>query len=846
MTTADKSIAKALGAKCDVCPLKNQPFVAPWNINHGEILFIGEAPGTQEAIEGIPFVGPSGQLLDKVIERAGHDPLWTARTNACLCKPFKLEDGSVTPPDAALEACFPALSATLESFPGQVVVPLGAVAMEAVDNFIGGDRSGGILSRRGVWCKGVHDGGERGFEEFHYLPTLHPAFVLRAPGHIQKLIDDVHKAYLGPYARRQFLDVDYTIVEDFEQLKEMILDLKSKPLVSFDVESEHLQWYDTPDKRAANVLCLVFAGEIDRAYIVPDATLAQPRSLEFLQMFFDTTAVLCHNGKFDQSIALARLGLRVTLGDDTMLAHYVTNEGKSGHGLKELAQVEFQLPDYEEELLVPIFAKHGMNRTNRNYNVVPRAILYKYAAIDGVVTLALYEVLKQRLIEEDQFDWPYRNLLIRASNALAQVEVNGIPIDYEYLVKVEDVLIHDVERRANDIRLIIEPLIDPTKHERLLRLMRQSKGKKFNPGSNDQMHIALYDLLGLKLKRQPMKPTSTNTSEECLNILLESYPDNTFMRAVIDYRHTKVMLDTYVTKLLQLADDNEVVHVSYNINGTETGRLSANDSLHGIPRPERESVPKRERYGAMIRGAFRAPPGYKLIAADYAQAELCCFADETQEPFLLKAYNDGLDVHNETVKIMCKTMGIEYSEEWKESAHGKEIRTLAKNVNFGGLLYLGGPAAIAAMTGLDKALVKQVMDYYFDKLAVARDWQLQQFRFAKKNGYVVNRFGRKRRFLLQTMHNIDEIRKASVNAVIQGDASDLTLLSVCELVERGIIVVHTVHDSIIILERNELAMYTAAIVKQVMERLGSKWFPSIPWQVDIEIGDYWYAKRPKL
>lgn len=848
MTTVNIDVTpKFVGADCKNCPLFEMPFVEPWNIETGTILFVGEAPGIQELQEGIPFVGASGALLDKVIERTGHDPMSIAKTNACLCRPHRLADGSITPPLDALQCCQGALETVLSSFSGQTVVTLGATATAALDAFSDDNHEGGILVRRGVWQTAAIDKPESNFNSdlgfafdikvLKYLPTLHPAFVLRSPGYIQKLIDDVDKAYQGPDKKHKFLETPYIVVGDFEMLKEMIVDLKKAPLVSFDIETEYLQWYDTPTKPGAKVLCLVFAGALDFVYIIPDTTLAQPRVLEFLQMFFDAKPVLAHNGKFDVTVCKAKLDLSITLCDDTLLAHYTTQEGKGGHGLKELAQETFQIEDYEEQYLAPIFKEHKMNRDNRNYGVIPRDVLYSYAAVDAVVTLALYPILKERIEIDDQFEYPYRNVLMRASNALGIVELNGIPIDRPYLEKVHKIVKDDVERLTDALKAF--------------------SGMDLNPNSPKQISKVLYENFKLTLHRQPIKPTSTNTGDECLNILMERVQTfdmivQEFLFALIEFRRVEKIRSTYVSKLLEIADTNDRVHVSFLLHGTETGRLSASDSLHGIPRPESEYLPdstKRDpltMYGAMIRGAFIAPEGHKLVILDYSQAEMRCFADESQDPYLLNAYNSGLDVHNQTVKSMCKFMGINYATLDKNSAQYKEIRTKAKNINFGTLVYLGGAKAVGGMAGLDPVLVQLVMDDVLPHMPVAQQWQKTQFRFAKRNGFVKNRFGRKRRFLLQTMNNIDEIRKASVNAVIQGDASDLTLLSVCEMVEIGIKVVHTVHDSIIALVPENEAEYTATVMKTIMERIGAKWFPSIPWVADVEIENSWYSKRPNL
>jgi DNA polymerase I-like protein with 3'-5' exonuclease and polymerase domains len=179
------------------------------------------------------------------------------------------------------------------------------------------------------------------------------------------------------------------------------------------------------------------------------------------------------------------------------------------------------------------------------------------------------------------------------------------------------------------------------------------------------------------------------------------------------------------------------------------------------------------------------------------------------------------------------------------------FRQIAKQVNFGGLVYLGGPQGIAAMLHgygieISPGQLKPVLEDYKRKMPTAIAWQNEQFRKAKRDGYVQSRLGRKRRFYLIHAENLEEIRKASVNAPIQSVASDLNVLAAWEIFFRhGIIVVHMVHDSIIAEVPKEVAEWAARIVKQTMEAVASRVYPEIPWVADVDIVDRLYYNRPE-
>lgn len=863
-------LQKAPYADCDNCPLQKGVCV-PSAVGSDAIklIIVGEAPGYNEAKTGVPFVGASGQMLDYLLELVEINREETLITNAVLCR----LDENQTPSASALQACQERLQREIDQYPDAQIVTLGRSPYSALKADYG-KVDDGILKARGQWHYST--GGRE------FLATLHPAFVSRSPGYFTQLRNDF--LALTVDRSRNWLETEYTIVNKENDRFPMMLAIDSNQHFAFDVETNGL------DPHNADLLCLAVAIDDEHAYIFDKDSVIHFR--KSLQAYFKANHPIAHNGKFDCHV-LARYGLDINLADDTMLAHYALDEMKGTHGLKSLASTYLGVQDYEQELVDKHFK--AQDREKRDYSIIPQNELYQYVAIDACVTLALNNKL-QPLIDDDNVRQAY-NILIDASNAIQLSERKGIKVDRPYLklvlANLTDAITENVDKvqfaasgYAVDYIEAMPPVeswrnpdpswIKSTKrksaYDQYLAVLNQvaygdEDHKGVNLGSWRQMQVLLYDILKLTHQKKvgfKTKPRSTNA--EALDAL--SPLNHPFVKVLQEFRRLDKIRSTYVEPLLRLADKNDRVHINFLLHGTETGRLSASDSLHGIPRPS-------DIWGQAIRGSFIADKGKKLIIADYSQAELKIFAALSGETFLLDAFNRGEDIHGLTTKLLFENDPIvklaQYDgNDWywldadlaaigitQQAAKNrwKELRTIAKNVNFGGLVYLGGASGISAMiraqTGKDipDSQVRPVLTQLQLKMPKARLWQKEQFRFAKHNGYVQSRFGNKRRFPIIDGYNnelMNEIEKASVNAPIQNAASQLTLLSAIELSHYQCDVLHLVHDSLIIEVDATMVDTMKPIIENVMVSQGNDHFPEVAWKVDIEDSDRWYQDRPEF
>jgi uracil-DNA glycosylase family 4 len=834
---------KASFAKCSECPLKDRPFVPsyvpdPSNVN---IILIGEAPGQQEVTRGIPFVGDSGKLLGRIFDEIELDGAQIMRTNACLCRPRNND----APAPAALAACQERLAHELSRYPSAVLVTLGTSATAALDALSGHVTKGRMLQRRGdILDRAIHDPATPASPpvSMQSVATIHPAYVLRAPQNKPLLHADLLKVKrLAANEPIYQFDVDavrYSVWtrETADRCRAYLERAPANALVAIDTESEHLQWYDGVARPKARLLLLQVAIEADRAILIPYNVLRWRPFRYWFEEWIVNKRTIMHNAKYDMHVLETNDIAMPPVYHDTLIGQYALIENARGqYGLKHLADVYLNTGDYDYEI-TKMFG--NLTKEERNYANLPPDVLYKYGAIDVCATWQLHR--EQRANPAwHTVDTLFDTILMRYVNVFLRVERNGIPIDVEQLARFKHECAAALDTKQHELRTLAQSY----------GFVQNPKHKPLTQDSHQQLSHIVYDLLGLKhIKPLGFKTKPRSTNEEALDAL----PDHAFIRLIKEARRLGKMLNTYVANIEKMLQPNGRISPNFNIHGAETGRFSCNNALHSIPRPE-------DRLAIELLKCFAARPGRVLIKADYSQAELRVFAAESNEPFFIEAYNRGDDVHHNTA-LMLGDLGARYAElkriaqthddpqKRDEAANAaKEIRTIAKNVNFGGIVYLGGASGIAQMIPGGKVTKEQIaplLREYDAKIPVARQYQRDQFAHALKHGYVQTRFGRRRRFGVITDQNAEEVRKASVNAPIQSSAGDLMNLAICELVETyQMCVVFQLHDAVFVETTQEQADHDADLVARVMLDVARRAFPEVAWGCEVEVLPAFYASK---
>lgn len=779
-------MAKAPCALCEGCPLFEQPFVPTKFVDNPDVIFVGEAPGAEEVRKGEPFVGQSGKLMDKVCEVTNQDFSRAVKMNVVSCRPPQNRE----PTEEEVARCRPRLEAELASIEQVKVVALGKTATSV----FAGDVS---KPRRGLWVK---------WRNKDVLPTWHPAYVLRKPSEAMTLIRDVIKGYSGPVTSELAKPPRVIVIDTIEKLKYELSKISTTAWIAFDIETDGLQYWDSKTQRADAVLMLALCYDTNFSLIITDEVLYDmPSALPIINAFSvkHKDYLVAHNGKFD-SVFLRSIGIEMHASFDTMLAHYTLDETPGTHGLKELASEYFGVPDYESQ-----FVKKYLKSKNDGYSKIPFEHLAQYAAWDVACTLALREEFEQQLRTAKMYEWPFKNLLMRASRNLTDVEYKGMLIDSAYLEVWGEKMQKEMDELTAELRRI-------------------SGRPTLNPNAPLQISEVIYDQLRLPVpKSHRIKPRST--AKEVLAHIKGMHP---FVDRLIEYRRISKLKGSYVDNLLGYVGLDGYVHATFKLMGTETGRLAVEKpALQTIPRPW-------DYYGKVIRGAFIAPDEddsdpYVLLVADYSQAELRGLAHFSQDPFLLKVYREHRDLHDEGCNALFGTV-----EEVGDATLWEELRVRIKMFNFA-WVYGGNEYSFAEDQGLPLAEARAFVRKYEANMPVAVAWKKQQLEHVRQHGYVDTPFGRRRRFALITSENLDEVRKAAVNAPIQGTASDLNLLAACELNEQGFDVCLLVHDSILVRVRKSEAEAASERIEETMIAVGNKYLGSVPWKADTKMGIRW-------
>lgn len=719
MENIKQTSAKAEGALCHLCPYIGQAFVPADGPAKADKAIVGIAPHTQEVRKGIPFIGPSGKLLDAALGHADLDRLEILVTNLVMCKPR----GTTDPDPKAVKCCLPRLKLELDNAEVKTVMTMGRTPR---DYILPQQAQKGINTTRGIWARSD-------YLEREVLPTLHPAFILRgASAAFIDVLNDVEK-FGQPIVRVP--EVEYDILSTHEELANVLSLLACYDGdIVIDLETSNINMKDSTPNMWWNgyILCLSICWEAGYATVIDEKLFNSRKTLKMLKPFLERPkGFVGHNLKFDALYLLRYYNgdLNIRIADDTLLMHYVLDERRGTHGLtSQLTGFYFNEPDYDD-----ILKGHLKRPKKDSYALVPRNILYKYGAKDVDYTFRLIDILKEKLRADGLYEYPYKYVLSSAVQTLLYAERRGMFLYERDVQHAKDVLGDEVLELFGELRAL-------------------SENEALNPNSPKQVAKVLYQDLGLKQpKGRKIKAGSTN--KEALLKLKGKHP---FVDKLMRYRRTNKLLTTYANKIQNHCDQEGVTHFSFNLAGAVTGRLEAG-LLLTIPRSYTEE-------GRLIRNCFGARPGYKLVAADFSQAELRWLGWYSNEEFLYQVYKDDRDLHTEVAIAMY---GPDFT---------KEQRMNTKMFNFS-YAYGGSEHSFAEDAGLPLALAREWVRKYDKNMPSAAIWKKSIIEAVRTKGYLMTPLGRRRRFPLITQQTFSEVRNQATNFPVQSVSSDTTLIS---------------------------------------------------------------------
>jgi DNA polymerase I len=666
---------------------------------------------------------------------------------------------------------------------------------------------------------------------------------------------DIYKLATHSHVLRQPDDYshDYTLGN-----LDLVYDLlDSEVVLATDIETLGFNFYKNGDE----LLSLGFAAlSPDNAGVGTILSADQVRKNQWIfEMMEEREAPLVfHNMKFDVQHLSNFFGRELLLyghAADTMLMHYALDERPSNrykvHGLKMLARVHFDAPDYEIPMGPWIEA---FLETDMAYRYEKLKDLYWYQFQDCWYTRRLHDALEKEMVERgEERDDLHRfldNHLYPATLALGEIERHGVPVDKKHLegmhTRITAALVGELETLQGQV-------LEITKGEM----------QEFNPNSPVQVKKVVYDHAGCEApdnrgvgryayKNRGKKTTDKDVLKVLASIAKQEGRELVAMclNSILTYRQRSKVLGTYVTGMLERCVENgdkgwATIYANFFTAGTATGRLSCAN-------PNLQNIPDASHVGEDVRSAFAAPPGYVLLEADYSQLELRVAGLFSGDRALLEVFREGRDIHQEVAYNLWQKPKDQVT---------KYERYLAKCLNFG-LVYGRGPRSIATGPEMDmlesmrgaRWSAKEVEVYYkkflagFPRLV---KWMEEQKQFVHENKYVDTPFGNRRRFYLIPDGEWHRVERQAVNSPIQGFASLLCMDALtrihCRLRDEGIDarILFTVHDSITILcnEDQEIVRQVIDIVFYEMEQHlpplpGVDW-DMLPFKAEVEVKRTW-------
>jgi len=403
----------------------------------------------------------------------------------------------------------------------------------------------------------------------------------------------------------------------------------------------------------------------------------------------------------------------------------------------------------------------------------------------------------------------YNDIEIPLIPSLAQMELNGIKVDKEYLGELSEMW----EKKITSIE------------EKAYKLA----GEEFNLNSPKQVGEILFEKLGLPV----IKRTKTGYSTS-IKVLEKLEDKHDIIPLIMEFRKWSKLKSTYVDALPPLINsETGRIHTSYNQMITATGRLSSTD-------PNLQNIPIRTKEGRAVRKAF-VPENddWAFLAADYSQVELRVLAHISQDESLMNAFKNGLDIHTETASKIFEVNPEEVTS---------NMRRHAKVINFG-IAYGMSAYGLSQDLDISKKEAQEYIDKYFDRFSGVKKYMDNITKKAKEEGYVTTIFDRKRYIAdinSSNFHKRSFARRAAINTPIQGSAADIMKLAMldvydyinnCDLEARILL---QVHDELILEVKKDVFQKVAAKVKEKMENTASL---SVPLTVDLQIGDNWRDKE---
>ena len=729
---------------CKDCPLKGKvkvPFVGKAG---NKIAIIGEAPGSLEEKYQRPFIGDSGQLLFAALDYyCKLERKDVAILNATKCRTDTSNRKETT---QALKCCREYVVKALQKIKPKLIVAFGSLALKQIL------KDGNKITQKSghfFWS-----------DEFNcwVLAAIHPSYALRNGVTIksyskeyikttkpERMWADVFKAI------NSFIKNGYSVKElDTSNYKEAtpedIDEILKHKVVAFDYETNGLVPFDSSTK----ILSVSFTVEEGKSYVIVfDEDVEQKIEMTKRILTSDMVKVVA-NRPFEEIWTKVKFGFEVKqpVHDVLTMAHIINEENCQPYSLEEVAKRYAGMQNIKE-------IAEGMRK---NLEDADRSLLIRYNGVDSDATFRAYIEMRKILKSEPRLLNYYMRLTYPAQTMYAKLEAIGMKIDLLYVRELENEL-KSISQKLHDKLLMMIPKSIKDKYKDNLTLTRNVIIKDYLFDSND----------GLKLK--PVEFTEKTNQPAITEKHLKNFVNKSaFVKRYLEWKKSIKILNTYFKQIYDSInkDDSKIYPHTFFI-ATKTGRLA-------IKRPPLQTIPQRGLYSDYIKRVFKAPEGYYFFDRDLGQSELRIMGWISKCKGIMKALNEGIDLHRNTVNMLFGTPIDKVT---------KEQRQQAKAINFG-FIYGASAKAFQQIAKNDYGVeftieeAEELRRKFFKAYPEILDWHKKTLNFARKHGYVESPLGRRRHLEYINSSNKAlraEAERQAINFPIQSFSSDLNLIA---------------------------------------------------------------------
>ena len=771
---------------------------------NAKIMLVGEAPGEEEDKLGKPFVGYAGKTLDALLSQAGIARYQCLVTNVARERPpankiyFFFEDKKCTIPKPKLQVWIEKLKEEIELYQPNIIIALGVTALWALT-------------------------GEKKISDFrgYVLPcTLVPGKKVLATYHPQAINYD-WKLYFQTVLdlRKGLRHSEFPEIKECSQTLMPNVDLKT--FLNYMEECiAHPEWPDL----SVDVETVQPGSHIEELGISHDPNFgmsifllkgrapALPENDELLLWQTFARLVSCkqctmQNGAYDIGVLWHNNHILVeNLRMDTLIAAHVCWP-ELPRDLGFLGSICLDIAPWKSKAV----------RTS------------EYNPADAANTLGIAKVLEKEITKQgNQASFDFEMSLIPVA---LMMQLQGIAVD----TAVRDELIAQWHKKRQETKEKLDHVI----------------GREINFNSPKQMQQLLYMELHLpvqyKRRKSVEEPRTMTTDANALRALARLVPNNPVFNLILDYKKADTLIERFLK--VELSPEGKV-HTSYNITGASSddeedtkktkrsfGRWSSSASII-LPfgSGNLQNIPYEARK------MYRAKPGWKIVQADYSQAEAVVVSHLTGDQKLIKMFRDSFglsrtekklyDVHKLTFAQMA---GIDVSQVTPEQ------RTAGKTVRHA-TSYSAGPQVLANRLGIKLGDAKQLIELYHRANPQLRHWYSQIQQELKRSRVLVNLLGRKHKFLDRWG---DSLFRSAYSYIPQSTIGDLLNTALVRLYNKlpslsyEMMILLQLHDAIYTMVEEQYVMDTVKIMRECM--LIPLYYANEEFMIDVDfkVGDSW-------